>query len=323
MGLTLDWLCESEPWVEYRTRVELMGQPETHLLVQAARQRMVDHPRIKGLITELQSWPGQKVSSHKKADLFMHKLVFLADLGITVSDQGMDTVVSRILAHQSKEGPFQVMMNIPPSIGGSGKDELAWALCDSPLIVYALIKMGLDTHPQVQHAFEAMLHFVQPNGWPCVVSPEMGKFHGPGRKGEPCPYATLIMLKLHTVLPGYSESEPAVIAGKSLLRAWRDRQSYHPFIFYMGTDFCKLKAPFVWYDILHVSDVLSRLPMFRKEPEYIEMMDVIRQKSDDQGKYTPESIWLAWKEWDFGQKKMPSAWLTFLATRILQRMDGN
>jgi hypothetical protein len=30
--------------------------------------------------------------------------------------------------------------------------------------------------------------------------------------------------------------------------------------FYMGTDFCKHKVPLVWYDILHVVDVLTQFP---------------------------------------------------------------
>jgi N-acetyl-anhydromuramyl-L-alanine amidase AmpD len=28
-------------------------------------------------------------------------------------------------------------------------------------------------------------------------------------------------------------------------------------MFFMGTDFRKLKAPFIWYDILHATEVLS------------------------------------------------------------------
>jgi len=51
------------------------------------------------------------------------------------------------------------------------------------------------------------------------------------------------------------------------------------------------------------------------------MTGLIRGKADDQGLFTPESEWKAWKGWDFSQKKQPSAWLTFLAYRILNRTD--
>ncbi len=45
------------------------------------------------------------------------------------------------------------------------------------------------------------------------------------------------------------------------------------------------------------------------------------QKADVDGKFSAESIWMDWKSWDFGQKKIPSRWITFVAQRILKRSD--
>jgi hypothetical protein len=89
----------------------------------------------------------------------------------------------------------------------------------------------------------------------------------------------------------------------------------------MGTDFRKMKAPFVWYDLLHLSEVLSRLPWLKSDRRLGEMIRLIKSKDDNQGLYTPESVWMSWKGWDFGQKKMPSPWMTFLIMRILKRME--
>jgi len=50
------------------------------------------------------------------------------------------------------------------------------------------------------------------------------------------------------------------------------------------------------------------------------MVEIVRRKADAEGRFTPESIWMAWKEWDFGQKRIPSSWLTLLAPRYIQRM---
>jgi hypothetical protein len=88
----------------------------------------------------------------------------------------------------------------------------------------------------------------------------------------------------------------------------------------MGTDFRKLKAPFVWYDILHVAEVLSHFSWVHDDARFVEMLVLINSKADEQGLYTPESIWTAWKGWDFGQKKLPSQWLTFLIYRINRRV---
>jgi hypothetical protein len=90
----------------------------------------------------------------------------------------------------------------------------------------------------------------------------------------------------------------------------------------MGRDFSKLKAPMIWYDLLHVLDVLTRFSWLRNDDRLLEMVKVLMSKSDDQGRFTPESIWMAWKSWDFGQKREPSYWLTFLAQRILKRLNN-
>ena len=87
----------------------------------------------------------------------------------------------------------------------------------------------------------------------------------------------------------------------------------------MGTDFAKLKAPLIWYDILHVTEVLTQFEWLRKDKRLGEMVAIVKAKADDQGRFTPESIWQAWREWDFGQKREPSAWLTLIAQRMLER----
>ena len=86
----------------------------------------------------------------------------------------------------------------------------------------------------------------------------------------------------------------------------------------MGTD-CKLKAPLVWYDLLHVVDVLSQLPWLWRMPGCGICCPVLSGRADGQGRFTPQSVWTAWSDWDFGQKKEPSRWLTLLAHRVLKR----
>ncbi len=92
-------------------------------------------------------------------------------------------------------------------------------------------------------------------------------------------------------------------------------------MFYMGADFRKLKVPFIWYDLLHVLDVLSRFPWLKQDPRLLDMLKILKSKMDEQGRYTLESVWTAWKDWEFGQKKEPSRWATLLAWRIIARME--
>lgn len=98
------------------------------------------------------------------------------------------------LERQSAEGPFQLPTNIPTHYGGTGRDQWAWALCDAPPIVYALVKFGLGGVPPVETAVEHLVGLLRDNGWPCAVSKELGRFRGPGRRDDPCPFANLAML---------------------------------------------------------------------------------------------------------------------------------
>ena len=89
----------------------------------------------------------------------------------------------------------------------------------------------------------------------------------------------------------------------------------------MGTDFCKLKAPLVWYDITHVLDVLVQFDYTHRDPRLAEIAAIVKAKADKQGRYTPESVWNSWKDWEFGQKKQPSRWMTLLVVLALTRIE--
>lgn len=320
MNTVLEWLLEGDPWVVYGTHVHLLGQSVDDAEVQAARSDMLAHPLIRTLVSELQGWPGGIINSHKSAGTLLHKLTFAADIGLNVTDPGMSEVIEHILQHRDPLGPVQMLGNVSPHYGGSGEDTWGWALCDSPSILYALARMGLADDPRVRQGIEHLAGLVRGNGWPCAVSQELGTFHGPGRKDDPCPYANLVMLKLLALMPDRRDGDAARSGAEAILSAWERRQEYHPYIFYMGNDFCKLKAPLVWYDILHVTHVMAQFPWLRTDPRLLEMAALIRAKADADGRFTPESIWTAWKIWEFGQKKQPSRWLTLLVLNVLQQV---
>ncbi len=321
-GGLVDWLLQGEPWIVYRTRVDLLGQSETDPDVVSARQAMGADAGVRGLVAELATWPGTVIASHKSAGQPFHKLAFLADVGLRSTDPGMETIARRIFERQSAEGPFQLPVNISVSYGGSGQDTWGWALCDAPLSVYALARFGYAGEPAVRRAADYLAGLVRENGWPCVVSKELGKFRGPGRKDDPCPYATLIMLQMLAEFEEWRDSPACHTGAETLLRLWADSASQHPYIFYMGTDFRKLKVPFIWYDLMHVVEVLSLFPWVRTDSRFVEMLDMIKSKADPQGRFSLESIWSAWKGWEFGQKKQPSRWLTLLAWRVISRAEA-
>jgi hypothetical protein len=321
MDAPIDFLLEGESYIEYRARRDLLGQPESDPRVASARSGMLASPPVQNLVAELSGWPGKVIASHKSAGQPFHKLTFIADLGLKSGDPGMDKIIAGILAHQSPEGPFQLTMNISEGYGGDAREQWAWALCDAPLVVYALAKFGLQEHPAFRKAVDYLMGLVRENGWPCAVSQELGNFRGPGRKSDPCPFATLAMLKALSEIEELRDSPACQIGAETLLSLWSKSLTQHPYIFYMGTDFRKIKVPFVWYDLLHTLDVLTRFEWLRDDPRLQDMLENLKSKAGDRGRFTPESVWATWKDWEFGQKKTPSRWLTFAAWRIIARVD--
>ncbi|NIQ78847.1 MAG: hypothetical protein GTN93_12315, partial [Anaerolineae bacterium] len=190
-------------------------------------------------------------------------------------------------------------------------------------LLYALLAMGLGDDPRVQRAVEHLVGLVDENGWRCVAAPELGKFRGPGRKADPCPIVNVYALKALAQVPELLDS-PATRAGaEMLLWHWEHQTERKIYMFGIGTDFRKLKYPFVWYDILHVVDVLSRFPFVHADPRFQEMVETITAQADGacpeqsrrDGRYTAGSMYRAWKGWSFADKKSPSPWLTFLVLR--------
>jgi len=298
----------------------LHGLADQDSEVMSARELMIKHPMVQKLIKELEDWPGVVISSHKSAGQLYHKLEFLADIGLTKEDEGIQKILEKVMAYPSEEGPFQLPVNVPVHFGGTGIETGGWALCDAPLLLYSLSRMGMKQNEQVKKGFEYVLNLSRQNGWPCAVSKELGSFRGPGRKDDPCPYANLIMLKLMTVYNENGNSREAQAGVECLLNLWDKSRELHPYMFFMGDDFRKLKVPFIWYDILHVAEILSEYESAINDSRFIDMLQVINGKADENGLFTPESEWKAWKEWDFTSKRKPSKWLTFLVCRINKRV---
>ncbi len=318
----VDWMVESdEPWTRYRTLLDLAGRPADDPDMRAAREAMVAHPQIQALVQQAAMWPGGPLKRHNDAKHTIYAISTLADFGLRAGDPGLAPVVEAVLAHQSAEGPFQSLVNIPQAFGGSGEDAWAWMACDAPTLVTALLRMGLGNDPRVQLALDHLIGAAQENGWRCLVAPELGKFKGPGKRSGPCPIANVYALKA-LAATGATEVPAAQTGIEMLLNHWVHRGEVKHYLVGIGSDFRKLKYPFIWYNLLHVLDVLSRFPRALRDPRFQEMVGELVVQADARGRFTATSMYRAWKGWSFANKKAPSPWLSFLAVRIIQRAVG-
>ena len=322
MNDAVQWLLESdEPWTRYRTLLDLLDRPEDDPEVQAARAEMLAHPQVQEMIAEAATWPGYALKRHNDAKHAIYKFSTLADFGVRASDPGMAAGIEAVMAHQSPEGAFQIVVNIPKAFGGTGEDAWTWMLCDAPTLLYALLAIGLGDDERVQRAVEHLVGLVEDNGWRCVATPDLGKkFKGPGRRADPCPIVNVYALKALPQVPELLDSPATRTGVEMLLWHWEHQTERKIYMFGIGTDFRKLKYPFVWYDILHVVDVLSRFSFIHADPRFRKMVATITAQADEEDRYTASSMYRAWKGWSFADKKNPSPWLTFLVLRIQKRI---
>jgi len=312
-------LENGDVWLQYAARINILKESKEDL-TDLKRQALTD-PKIKAYLNDIADYHSILVTNHKNPDLPIHKLLFLLGIGFDTDVPEIQTAIDKIMENKDGNGIYQSLTNIPKHFGGSGEDSFGWCLCDAPLLLLALLKAGVDYEKHIKQGVDYFIGFHKDIGFPCTVSQELGKFRGPGRKDDPCPYASLIMMKLLSAIPEYRKSEIAVNTAKVLLSLWENSLERHPYMFYMGTDFRKLKAPAMWYDIVSVADALSHFEFVKADTRFMEIVSMIKDKQDDNGLFTPESIYQKFKGWDFGQKKTPSPYLTYLCYRILERVN--
>ena len=311
-------LENGEVWLQYATKLNILKESKEDLV--DLRLQATSDSKIRAYLNDITDYHSILVSNHKNPDLPIHKLLFLLDIGFDTDVSEIQTAIDKIMAHKDSNGVYQSLTNIPKHFGGSGEDLFGWCLCDAPLLLFALLKSGVDYEKHIKQGVAYLVDFYKKSGFPCTVSQEFGKFRGPGRKGDCCPYASLIMLKLLSAIPEYCKTEIVENTALGLLSLWEHSLERHPYMFYMGTDFRKLKAPAMWYDIVSVMDVLSRIESIQSDACFMDMAAIIKSKQDNNGLFMPEAVFQKFKEWDFGQKKKPSPYLTYLCYQILERI---
>lgn len=312
-------LDSSENWLKYAIQINLLHQSKEDLSEQ--RKAALTDCRIRNYLDDIVNFHSTLIKNHKNPELPINKLLFLLDVGFDTDVPEVKTAIDLILKHQDNNGVYQSLINIPKHFGGTGEDMFTWCLCDAPLLLLALLKAGLDYKKYIEPGVDYLASFCRDNGFPCAASPELGKFRGPGKKDDCCPYATLLLADLFSYIPEYKNSPVTNAAVSALLSLWENSLERHPYLFYMGTDFRKLKAPSCWYDIVSVSGVLSKFQFAQNDPRFMEMITLIKNKQDSNGFFTPESIYQKLKGWDFGQKKAPSPYLTYLCLCTFGRLQ--
>lgn len=300
----------NEPWIKYNLK-RIQGKENKNEYIE-----LTQDPRIQSLIDECITWPNPPLKRHNDAGHPIHKIELLADFGLDTRDDWIKAIANLIQEQRSEDGLFQSNIELPERWGGKGTGETMWLLCDTPILIYALQKFGINNE-HTEEAARMLVWLSENNGWRCRGSNP--KFRGPGKKDDHCPYANLITLKALS-LSQYKDTEAVENGIDSHILHWENRDGPKIRMFGIGTTFKKLKYPNVWFDILHVVDVLSHYPYAREYDEFWEMWNIVKDKQQQEGGFIPESIYKAWSDWSFGQKKTPSPWMTLRIYEIANRL---
>ena len=312
-GITL-WLLQGEPWIRYRTLTDILNKDKNDGEVVAAKLTIPLNRLIKKILDKQNEdgyW-GKPTDIHTwwpKRDTTFWILGMLADFGLTKGDGRIAEACEYVFGIQLESGGF-------------GWDPPTEAYdCHTAVLTEALAKLGYLGDSRLQRAYDWLISRQRFDGgfW-CKDTGQPG---GP-RENEPsCALATTFAMGAIAANPELQRSEIDTRGIDFLLKCWENRgkMKYAGHDSHIGRGFDKIKYPFTDYRILKYLDVVSQFESARGDSRLKEIMKLLLSRQDSQGQFIPESIHKVWQDFDFGQKKKPSKWITFLVSRIEKRMS--
>jgi hypothetical protein len=296
----LDWLLAGPAWLKYAVELQLLDKkPDVSpVLVDSSIQKIITRLKSDGV-----GIPALKTGRvhYTETGRAYWDLFFLADIGLSISDLGLEREAEKIFKFQSPVGSF----TIPPNV----RDNY---FCMSAILLSSLAKMGYREDPRVLKYVRLMMNSRCHNGgWHCYgdepAAPNI----------DACPMDNLNILMLLGRYETHRHSPALKGAIDLLLKHWRVRANLHGFG--VGRRFMSLQYPAVKYGILRVLDCLSLFPYAIAGPDFQNMLDYAHNKAAD-GRYSAEAFDSIYDGFDFAQSAQPSRWITFLVGRIDKRM---
>ena len=158
---TIDWLLEGEPWVKYRTLVDLLGKKENGKEVIKVKKEISEHPLIKKIFKKQNRdgyWgvPKDIFTWWPKKDTTFWLLPILADFGFTKEDKKVARACEYVFGLQLKLGGFESF--------NPGKP----ADCHTAILLEPLAKMGFSDDTRLKKACRGLVSRQRKDGgWWC------------------------------------------------------------------------------------------------------------------------------------------------------------
>lgn len=308
-----EWLVAGDPFTRYNTLLYLLGNKPNDKEVIAAKAKIAQYPPVKKILRRQNAKGFWGISQDifkwwPRKETTFWVIGMLADFGFTNDNRKMARACEYIFSTQHDSGGFGWA---PPHTPAD---------CFTGILTESLAKAGYSDDSRLKSAYRWLLQRQRLDGgfW-CKNT----GLPGNRRQHEPsCPMATLFVLGAFSQISDYAKSQTARRAADFLLGCWDNREEikYAGHDSQIGKGWDRLKYPFTDYKILKYLDVLTQYEFIKSDPRINAIIDVLISRMDSDGKFRPESIHKCWSDFDFGRKKSPSRWITFLAYRIIKRM---
>jgi hypothetical protein len=147
---TINWLLEGEPWVRYRTLVDLLGKSENVNDVTKAKEQISHHPLIKKIFNKQNKdgyWgvPKDILTWWPKKDTTFWQLPILADFGFTKEDKRITRACEYVFGLQLKSGGFNSF------------NPRKAADCHTAILLEPLAKIGFSGDPRSKKAYQWLI----------------------------------------------------------------------------------------------------------------------------------------------------------------------
>lgn len=296
----ISWLLQGPAWLKFAVEKQLLDISSNPEIAAGDSAIMKLRQRLNDNYLGLPALKAGRISAETTGNAYWD-LFFLADTGLTASDLSLDHDIDSILARQLSDGAYSLDPGMAPDY-----------YCLSAIPVATIARMGYRHDPRVQRYIQTVWNARCPDGgWHC---------DGWGSTTTGCPMDNLNVLMLLGQYEQYHNNPEISGAIDLLLKHWEKRgERWRKDGFGVGRRFQSLEYPAIKYGILRVLDVLSLFPSAVNTPGFQSMLSFVREKSTG-GKYPAEITSDAYADFDFGHKKGPSRWITFLVTRIEKRI---
>jgi hypothetical protein len=313
-SVPIGWLLGGEPFVQYRTLIDILDRTRDDPEVLAVERVIHRHKLVREIFRRQNKdgyWgtPKDIYAWWPKKETTFWMLGVLADFGLRKDTKQVARACEYVFSTQLPCGGFGWA---PPPTPGD---------CFTGILTESLAKLGCSDDARLGDAYKWLVGRQRLDGgfW-CKDTGQPGR----PREQEPsCAFGTLCVLGALAQNPELRDGTIAKRGAEFLLTCWekRGKIKYAGHDSQIGRGWDKLKYPFTDYRILKYLDVLSQFDFAQHDPRIGAMIDLLISKRDRNGRYYAESIHQVWSDFDFGQKKRPSRWITLLACRIVKAMQ--